>query len=172
MGRPAHGRKWYRQDQDTLDSRKRTFLIPRSRHSPRSIPPGPSVDVVFEPDRLRYLYPRLTPTKFKTLSCAWPPNFTLKLMRSGLVAVRAGYILASVTVSRRLPFASRSFNSLAASGVPLRLRPMGLATQLNVRSVSPTRGNGARASPLDQPLDRHWLSPSLGSVKLALGDRP
>ena len=50
---------------------------------------------------------------------------------------RAAYLIASVTASRPLQFASRSSNSSAATAAPLRLRPAKLAAQLTPLSVRP-----------------------------------
>ena len=49
---------------------------------------------------------------------------------------RAAYLIASVTASRPLHFASRSSNSSAATAAPLRLRHAELAAQLTPLSVS------------------------------------
>ena len=49
---------------------------------------------------------------------------------------RAAYLIASVTASRPLLFASRSSNSSAATAAPLRLRHAELAAQLTPLSVS------------------------------------
>jgi hypothetical protein len=48
---------------------------------------------------------------------------------------RAAYLIASVTASRPLLFASRSSNSSAATAAPLRLRHAELAAQLTPLSV-------------------------------------